>query len=130
MIDQTHSKNVEELRMIELFVSFKFWFEAENKYAFGEGAFKLLEAISKSHSLMKAADSTNMSYRYAWGIIRKIEETIKTPVVTSYRGGKHGGGRSELTEKGRFLLQTYKRVKTDFENLSEKHSQHLQENMM
>jgi len=129
MIDQTHSKNKEELKMVKLFVGFKFWFEAENKYAFGEGAFKLLEAISKSHSLVKAAESVDMSYRYAWGIIRKIEETIKTPVATSYRGGKDGGGRSELTEKGRLLLKSYKRVKVDFENLSDKHSQHLQENM-
>jgi molybdate transport system regulatory protein len=129
MIDQIHSNNEVELRMVKLFVGFKFWFETENKYAFGEGAFKLLKAISKSHSLVKAADSVNMSYRYAWGIIRKIEETVKTPVVTSYRGGKDGGGRSELTDKGRFLLESYRRVKTDFDNLSEKHSQHLQKNM-
>jgi molybdate transport repressor ModE-like protein len=120
---------VEELEMVRLFVGFKFWFEAENKYAFGEGAFKLLEKISKSHSLVKAAESSKMSYRYAWGIIRKIEETIKTPVVTSHRGGKDGGGRSDLTETGRLLLQSYKTVKNDFKNLSEKYSRQLQETL-
>ena len=110
-------------------MAFKVWFETEERYVFGEGAFDLLERVSQLGSLSKAADSANMSYRYAWGLVNKIEESIDAPVLETRRGGEHGGGGSELTRKGKLLLRSYLRIKEDFEELSDKHSRHLESNL-
>lgn len=107
-------------------MAFKVWFETEGEYIFGEGALKLLENTSKFNSLSKAADSVNMSYRYAWGLLNKIEKSTSARVLTTHRGGKHGGGGSELTETGKFLLNSYRKTKEDFEELSNRHSQYLE----
>ena len=112
--------------MVKIKVAFKFWFETKEKYVFGEGALKLLEEVSKSGSLLKAANSVQMSYRYAWGLLNKIKKAINSPVIITHRGGKHGGGGSRLTDKGKFLLQSYLKIKKDFNILSKKHSEYLQ----
>ena len=50
-----------------------------------------------------------MSYRYAWGVIRKISDAAGAPVVESTRGGSDGG-RTILTPLGRELLDAFRRV--------------------
>ncbi len=51
-----------------------------------------------------------MSYRHAWGIIKKIEDRLGYEIVKSVKGGRKGGG-TELTEKGRKLVEKYRRTK-------------------
>ena len=112
--------------MAKIRVAFKVWFETEGKYIFGEGALKLLEEISKFNSLSRAADAVSMSYRYAWGLLNTIEKSMGAQVLTTHRGGKHGGGRSELTERGKSLVESYRKIKEDFEDLANRHSKHLE----
>lgn len=89
---------------------FKLWFEIGDKYVFGEGTYNLLNEIQRKKSITAAANSTNMSYRHAWGLIKEIELHLKTQVVKSQKGGKHGG-KSELTKMGLSLLQDYKKLR-------------------
>lgn len=75
----------------------------------GEGRAELLELIDETGSLSEAAKGMGMSYRYAWGMIRKVSVAAGGPVVKSTRGGSHGG-RTSLTPLGKDLLDTFRRV--------------------
>jgi molybdate transport system regulatory protein len=77
----------------------------------GPGMIELLERIATHGSIRSAAASMGMSYRKAWLLIQKIQETFDGAVVTSAVGGNAGGG-SQLTELGATLLQTYRRVES------------------
>lgn len=66
----------------------KFWLETENGYVFGEGAFKLLKEIRELGTLSGAAEALKMSYRHAWGTLKKIEERIGKPILKTHKGGK------------------------------------------
>ena len=97
--------------MIKVRPVFKFWLETEKGYVFGEGPAELLYHIQQLHTLSGAAKALGMSYRYAWGILREIEERVGKPVVKTHKGGKSGGGGAELTEDGEALLEQYFRIR-------------------
>ena len=52
-----------------------------------------------------------MSYRYAWGLIKKTESLIGEPLLKTRKGGKAGGGGAQITEVGERLLKEFLRVK-------------------
>ncbi len=96
--------------------NFKLWLEHEGVYVFGPGAYALLERIHTTGSITQAAKDLKMSYRYAWGVIRKIETTLDAKVIESYKGGKQGGGGATITEYGLSLMELYSQVKRSFSN--------------
>jgi len=75
--------------------AFKFWLETDKGYVLGKGTFILLKNIQEVGSLQEATKNLEMSYRYAWGLLRKIERNIGHPVVETQKGGRHGGGGTE-----------------------------------
>lgn len=96
---------------------YKLWLVTGEGYLFGRGAFDLLKAIQASGSLSAAVKTLGMSYRYAWGIIKQIEKNIGEPVLSTYKGGKAGGGGSNLTPMGHNLLATFSKFKEAFDEL-------------
>lgn len=86
--------------------AFKVWLEFNRRNVLGKGGAKILLAIEKEGSISKAARAVNMSYRYVWGYLTKIEKILGEPIVQTRTGGKYGGG-AELTEKGKLLLTQY-----------------------
>lgn len=90
--------------------AFKLWFEADGKYVFGEGVCNLLEKVDEEGSLSDAVRAINMSYRYAWGLIKEVEKHLGEAVVRTEKGGKHGG-KTELTNTGRWLVANYRRLR-------------------
>ncbi len=95
--------------------AFKLWFEINGEYVFGEGTCNLLEKVNELGSINAAAKNIGMSYRYAWGLIRKVEMSLGKSAVRTQKGGKQGG-KTELTETGRSLVASYrnlKRIMTD-----------------
>ena len=109
--------------MIGLKPRFKVWLETEKGYAFGPGTFNLLKEIERKGSLRLAADSLGMSYRYAWGLVKKVEKGIGAPILETFKGGSHGGGGAALTEEGRWLLREYSRIVEAFSRTSEEYSE-------
>ncbi|MEW6070773.1 MAG: NUDIX domain-containing protein, partial [Candidatus Thermoplasmatota archaeon] len=85
----------------------KLWLEKNGKALLGEGRAKLLELIDRHKSLAKASKLMKMSYRAAWGSLKKLEARAGVKIIKSIRGGK-AGGITELTEKGEELLRIYK----------------------
>jgi len=85
----------------------------------GKGGARILEEIDSTESLSKTSRNLNMSYRYVWNYLQKIEKSIGEPVVETYKGGKLGGGGARLNELGRSLLQEYKRTESYLEKVLE-----------
>ena len=80
------------------------WLETGQGVYFGLGRALLLAKIDQYGSLQKAAESLGMSYRAAWGKIKKTEEILGMKLVTpgaSKREGVH------LTEKGREVMNQF-----------------------
>lgn len=89
-------------------LSAKVWIEHNGNPVIGKGGAEILEGIAKENSISKAAVTLDMSYRYVWNYIQKIEKAIGEPIVETYKGGKSGGGGANLTELGKSLLAEYK----------------------
>jgi 8-oxo-dGTP diphosphatase len=89
-------------------IKFKIWLEHHDRYVLGEGSYSLLKKIDELKNLKAAADSLKMSYRYAWGVIKKIEIAYQQKVVVAERGGI-GRGNTKLTEQGLSLMNEYER---------------------
>lgn len=75
----------------------KVWIEDnEGKVIFGEGRYRILEAVDRLKSLQGAALELKMSYRAVWGRIRASEERIGQSLVV--REGR-GSGLTPFAKK-------------------------------
>lgn len=111
----------------------KVWLSSEDaEGVFGDGKWRLLSAVDRLGSLKAAAEKMGMSYRKAWGDLKKAEEHLGYRLIVKQRGGAEGG-RTTLTEEGRKWVSCYrdfrKRIEevvqeafdqTDWENNSER----------
>jgi len=70
----------------------------------GKELLQLLSSIKEAGSLNRAAREAGLSYRYAWGLLNKVEETLGQRLVLRKAGGMAGGGTT-LTDAGRRLLE-------------------------
>ncbi|NLE06152.1 MAG: LysR family transcriptional regulator [Crenarchaeota archaeon] len=90
--------------------SCKFWIECNGKPVIGKGGAEILNEINIEKSLTKAAEKLGMSYRYIWNYIRRTEKNLGEAIVSTHKGGKVGGGGTELTSLGKSLLLEYKQL--------------------
>ncbi len=109
-----------------LIIRTKVWLSRDSLLVFGEGLARLLRGIEGMGSLSAAAREEGISYRHAWGDIKRAEERLGFPLVESTPGGVEGGG-SSLTEKGRLLLQGYERMRRKIIKSSDKFFKELLE---
>jgi molybdate transport system regulatory protein len=77
----------------------KFWIENKGEVVMGGGKTALLLAVDRLGSIQQAAEEFAMSYRHAWGAIKKIEQRAGFKIVDTKPGGRDGGAR--LTPKGK-----------------------------
>ncbi len=108
----------------------KFWIENRGEVMLGGGRTALLLAVDRLGSIQRAADEFGMSYRYAWGVIKKIEKRAGFKMVETKLGGRNGGG-AKLTPKGKAFIEmmdsilrdlqwiTKKRIKNKFQGFME-----------
>lgn len=95
--------------------SFKLWISSPRaEGVFGDGKWRLLRAIEREGSLKKAAGALGMSYRKAWGDLKKAQTCLGITLVALRRGGA-GGGEAFLTDIGRKWLAAYGRLRTNLE---------------
>lgn len=103
--------------LIKLKPVLKFWLETEKGYAFGEGPYEILTKVRELGTLSDAARSLHMSYRQAWGMIKKIENEIGEPLLKTRKGGVSGGS-AELTKASLSLIDNYSKIKQELEKFS------------
>jgi molybdate transport system regulatory protein len=95
--------------------TYKLWLETKEGYVFGKGPFDLLQKIEEVGTLSGAAKALGMSYRHAWGVIKKIEKRVGKTILETRKGGKLGGGGAQLTAVGRELMKEFLRARSVLE---------------
>lgn len=91
---------------------FKLWLSTgEAEGVFGDGKWRLLKAIDQYGSLKAAAEALGMSYRKAWGDLKKAERYLGVDLIEKLRGGRMGGG-TRLTSTGREWMAAYSRFRS------------------
>jgi len=82
----------------------KLWLQHENKILLGLGRAKLLKKIEELGSLKKAAESFGMSYRAAWGRIKRTEEAMGFTLLTAADTKREG---CRLSPAGREAVDAF-----------------------
>jgi len=104
----------------EIFLNYKLWLASvTGEGIIEEDRYKLLQMIHVKGSLKAAADEMKISYRKAWGDVKKTEELLGYTLIIRQRGGK-SGGQSRLTEKAKKLLEAYEMLHTKMDDAVEK----------
>jgi molybdate transport system regulatory protein len=96
----------------------KFWIENRGEVVLGGGKTALLLAVDRLGSIQRAADEFGMSYRHAWGAIRKIEQRAGFKMLDTKLGGKNAG--AQLTPKGKEFVVKVNSLLTDLQAIVEK----------
>ena len=114
--------------MKQLKTRFKLWLSTEDaEGVFGDGKWRLLKSIDAEGSLRAASQLLHISYRKAWGDLKKAQQCLNVPLVEKQRGGTLGG-RTELTEQGKKWVDAYTRFRSDIEKAAEKaYEKHIRE---
>ncbi|UCG56051.1 MAG: LysR family transcriptional regulator [Phycisphaerales bacterium] len=99
---------------------FKLWLNSRHvEGAFGDGKWRLLKAIDGENSLKVASETLGISYRKAWGDLKKAQEALNVTLVEKQRGGRLGG-QTVLTEHGKKWVKAYARFRGDVEKAVDK----------
>lgn len=97
--------------MKEIRPKVKLWFATDDSEGFfGEGKCRLLREIKANGSLSAAAEELNISYRKAWGDLKKAEQGLGVKLIDKTRGGKNGG-QTFVTEEGENLMESYMKLR-------------------
>ncbi len=98
----------------------KLWLSSKDvEGVFGDGKWRLLEAIGRTGSLSAASESLRISYRKAWGDLNKAQDALNVALVEKQRGGNMGG-RTILTGEGKKWVKAYAKFRADVEKAVEK----------
>ena len=114
--------------MNKLRARFKLWLSTGNiEGVFGDGKWRLLKALERTGSLTEASESLHISYRKAWGDLKKAQDALNLPLVEKHRGGINGG-QTALTDQGKKWLKAYTGFRSDIEKAVEKaYEKHIKE---
>ena len=106
--------------MNKLKPKFKLWLTGKDiEGVFGDGKWRLLKSIERGGSLKSATESLGISYRKAWGDLKKAEQRLEMELVEKHRGG-NAGGSSGLTIEGENWVKAYTQFHSDVEKAVEK----------
>lgn len=98
-------------------VNFKLWLQAKGtNLSFGEGRWRLLKTLDETGSLSSASKRLGVSYRKAWGDLKKTESLFNAKLVLRERGGREGG-KMKLTEDGKNLVAAYEELQGRLKSL-------------
>ncbi|HSO25160.1 MAG TPA: TOBE domain-containing protein [Methanobacteriaceae archaeon] len=79
----------------------------EKSLLMDERKFQLLKYIDSLGSITRASKESKIPYRTALKYIEVIEKIVGQAVVLTQRGGKGGGGGSQLTDTGKLIIKEY-----------------------
>jgi molybdate transport system regulatory protein len=96
----------------------KFWIENKGEVVLGGGKTALLLAVDRLGSIQRAAEEFGMSYRHAWGAIKKIEKRAGFKILEIKLGGREGGAR--LTPEGKEFIGKVDSLLKDLQAIVEK----------
>src|SRR5512143_3132442 len=95
----------------------KFWIENKGEVVLGGGKTALFLAVDRLGSIQRAAEESEMSYRHAWGAIKKIEKRAGFKIIATKPGRRDGGAK--LTERGKSFVGTAQALFEDLQSTVE-----------
>jgi molybdate transport system regulatory protein len=100
-----------------LHYSFRLYIVSKGRRVLGKGGYQILEAVDRLGSISAAANELQMSYRFIWNYVRRMEDRLGKPVIVTRRGGalhgrRKGGGGAKLTQTAKALLESYRATET------------------
>lgn len=99
----------------KVLLNYKVWLSSiTGNGVVGDTEYQLLKHIAEHQSLKAASDHLGISYRKAWGDLKKAEELLGYTLIDKQRGGKYGG-TSTITEKARKLIEAYEALQQTFD---------------
>ena len=90
------------------------WLERDGGVFFGHGRLQLLEKVEQCGSLKKAAEELGMSYRGAWGKIKRSEDILGRKLIEKI-SNKEG---YRLTSFGQEFVAMYLKWFSEVENFA------------
>jgi len=93
-------------------IKVRVWLETGEGVYFGSGRLRLLNKIDELGSLRAAAVALAMSYRAAWGKIKRTEAVIGRPLIEKTGCNREG---YSLTPLGRELLERFGRFQAELD---------------
>jgi len=78
---------------------------------------KILDTLSKTHSLMETAKALNLSYKTVWNYATNINNTFRKKLIDTKIGGK-AGKNATITPYGMEILETLNNLGKSLERLS------------
>ena len=86
------------------------WSYGAEQQALEPVLFELLRGIARSQSLQQAADELSLSYRHAWGLLKRYQELLGQPLTVMHRGR---AANSQLTDFAKRLVQAEAEVQKE-----------------
>ncbi len=90
---------------------------SDGRFLVGHDRIGLLEKVADFGSIAKAAHATGFSYKTAWDSVNAVNNLLPTPAFRTRPGGRSGGG-AEVTEEGRRLIATFRRLEDKLSRIS------------
>ncbi|AWS00206.1 winged helix-turn-helix domain-containing protein [Metallosphaera hakonensis] len=107
--------------------NFKIWIEDDDgKPVMGKGGVTLVKAIVDSGSIAKASEEMNVSYKFAWQYIRRINGEIGG--IEMRKGGKNAGG-TNVNPRVVKAIRIYEQAQEEVRRVLEKYSKLLEEEL-
>lgn len=94
------------------------WFRSGAQTWGGKNRIDLLAQIDATGSITAAARAVGMSYKGAWDAIDAMNNLAGEPLVVRAAGGKGGGG-TQLTDRARRLIATFRALETEHRKFME-----------
>ncbi len=102
-------------KYFNVFLNYKFWLNTKTgEEILGKSMLQILKDIETEGSIQAAADKNKVSYRKAWGDIKKAEEILNFKITEKKRGGKDGG-KTTLTTDGKNMLEAFDELEKEFD---------------
>jgi len=97
-------------------LALKLFIEVDENFAVGPGRIELLRSVRELGSLLQASKKMGMSYRWAWGRLKKTEEILGIPLLTKCAKGALGRPNN-LTPEAEELLEWYSQAEDSLKNV-------------
>lgn len=101
-----------------MIVKTKTWIEnADGELLFGKGKTEVLDVISQTGSIKKAAEILNMNYKKCWSHLKILQNNLKEDLFETKQGGGEEAGTT-LKPRAYELINAYKQLQKDIEEFA------------
>jgi len=110
-------------------LNYKLWLSSiSGEGIISEEIYPILTGIRQKGSLKAAAEDAGISYRKAWGDLKRAETMLGYELTEKTRGGKDGG-QSVLTQAALKLLEAYAALQQKLDDAVEEAYREMKKSM-